>query len=100
MKSEADKAIQLSKIMNNLTPLKDRRPLVSSIGKFAENPAMAYGRLINEWIPGQPDSENLMTLFILLDFNLKAFVLALSGRITMSINALEESRGVEEKEGK
>jgi len=39
----------------------------------------AGGWIVNSWIPGQPDSKELMTLLILLNYNLRFFICALLG---------------------
>ena len=33
-----------------------------------------YSWMINEWIPKQPDSNTLMRIFILLDFDIRSFI--------------------------
>lgn len=58
----------------DLVRLKDRNPKLSTLGSPAANFEKWYGLLVNDWIVQQPDSGDLMRLFIVVGFNATAFV--------------------------
>ena len=69
----ADKAKQLDRLY--FVPWHRRgwrlkQPISKHYGTYEK----FYDHLANEWIPGQPDFENLMQIFIILEFNVKAFL--------------------------
>lgn len=68
-------------LVSSLTQLSKRHPKMSTLGSWVAHPDAVYDRLINEWIPNQPDSSKLMELFIRVGFSPLGFVYALSGRL-------------------
>lgn len=68
--------IRAMEIIKGLPPYKSRSE--PRLKKYIEleraNEGEGYSWLINDWIPSEPDAENLMDLFILLGFSTIAFV--------------------------
>lgn len=53
---------------------KERKPKFKRLSEFGGNTEKQYVYLINDWIPSQVDSDQLMRLFIGLRFNPIAFL--------------------------
>lgn len=68
-------------ILNSMPPLNTREPKLSAIGSWKDFDS-TYHNLINEWIPNQPDSDQLMRLFIHLGFRVEPFIYALAGKLS------------------
>lgn len=94
MRSETPNPVDRAmEIVRNLQPYKERSPKLKTSDNFPgrtklERGEALYSNLINEWIPGQPDSRVLMELFILLNFSALAFVeLVITGELDVTLRA-------------
>lgn len=83
---------QIYKIINSFPPLKKRVPEFKR-DKRIKSGKDSYDWLVNEWIPSQKDSIEIMELTTLLNFNMPLVVCGLMGIERFEKQVLEINKG-------
>lgn len=82
MKDDAQRIVD---VVSELVPYKTREFKLRQSKEFHGDGDAMYSFIVNEWIFKQPDKALLMELFILLGFNMLAFVeLLVTGDLTVT----------------